>query len=150
MITSSQLNQFFSSDKIALYGLSRSGKGFSNSVMNELKKKDIECFGINPNGGEVNGETIYRNYSELPQSANAAVILVPKEKSIEAVKDAVDSGVKNIWLQQGSESKESIKYCEENSVNCIYGECILMYAEPVESIHKFHKWIWKIIGKVPA
>lgn len=150
MITTSQLNQFFNTDKIAIYGLSRSGKGFSNTVMKELTKKDFKCFGINPNGGEVDGTKIYKNAGEITEVLDSSIMIVPKGNSFDAVKDAVASGVKSVWLQQGSETKEAIKYCEENNVNCIYDECILMYAEPVESIHKFHKWIWKLIGKVPA
>jgi hypothetical protein len=28
-------------------------------------------------------------------------------------------------------------------------ECILMFAEPVKSIHGIHRWIWKVLGKLP-
>jgi predicted CoA-binding protein len=52
-------------------------------------------------------------------------------------------------MQQGSESEKAINYCNENGIDVIHGECILMFAEPVESIHKFHKWLWKIFGKLP-
>ena len=58
-------------------------------------------------------------------------------------------GVKNIWMQQGSESENAIEFCNKNEINVIHGECILMFAEPVKSIHSFHRWVNKLIGKYP-
>jgi len=59
-------------------------------------------------------------------------------------------GIKSVWFQQGSSSDEAIKFCEEKGMSVVSGECIFMFAEPVDSIHKFHRWIWKIFGKLPA
>lgn len=52
-------------------------------------------------------------------------------------------------MQQGSESKNAIDLCVKNGINVIAGECIMMYAEPVKSIHSFHRWINKLVGRYP-
>jgi predicted CoA-binding protein len=65
------------------------------------------------------------------------------------VKEAREKGIKSVWFQQGSSSKEAVKFCVENDMSVVDGECILMFTEPVESIHKIHRWIWKIFGKLP-
>ena len=76
-------------------------------------------------------------------------MLFSKSQTEMVVKEANEIGVKNVWMQQGSESDEAIKYCKENGINEIHKECILMFADPVNSIHGFHRWIWKVIGKLP-
>jgi len=52
-------------------------------------------------------------------------------------------------MQQGSESDEAINYCNENEIDCVSNECILMFAEPAGFIHRLHRWIWGIAGKLP-
>lgn len=52
-------------------------------------------------------------------------------------------------MQQGSESQAAIDFCKENKIDYVSGECIMMFSEPVQSIHRFHRGIWKLIGKYP-
>jgi predicted CoA-binding protein len=52
-------------------------------------------------------------------------------------------------MQQGSESRNAIKFCEENGISAVHNECIMMFVEPVKSIHSFHRWINKLVGKYP-
>jgi uncharacterized protein len=63
------------------------------------------------------------------------------------VQEAVDAGIKNIWLQQGAQSAESIALAKKLGVTPVDGKCVLMYAEPVKSIHSFHRFIAKLIGQ---
>ena len=81
---------------------------------------------------------------------DAVINVVSPAQTVEIVKEANQIGVKNIWMQQGSESDEAINFCRENGINEVHKECILMYAEPVGSIHKVHKWVWKVFGKSPV
>jgi len=54
-----------------------------------------------------------------------------------------------VLLQQGAQSDSAIQFCKDNGMNIVHNECIMMFAEPVGSFHKFHRWVWKIIGKLP-
>ena len=38
---------------------------------------------------------------------------------------------------------------KQMELNEIHKECILMFADPVNSIHGVHKWLWKVFGKLP-
>jgi hypothetical protein len=48
-----------------------------------------------------------------------------------------------------SETAESIEYALSNKTNLVTGQCILMFAEPVEGIHKFHRNLKKWFGRMP-
>jgi hypothetical protein len=29
------------------------------------------------------------------------------------------------------------------------GECVLMFAEPAAFYHRLHRWVWKLLGRLP-
>lgn len=149
MTTKENITQFFTCKNFAVVGVSRSKGKFANTVYKELKKKDFNLYGVNPNLESIEGDKCYNRLFELKGKIDAVINVVKPNQTENIVKEAHEIGIKNIWLQQGSESDEVIKFCKENGINVIYKECILMFAEPVKSIHGVHKWIWKVLGKLP-
>lgn len=149
MVKREVVNEFLSCSKIAVAGVSRTGKKFGNSAVRELRKKGYSVLPVNPNANEIEGEKCFSNLNQLPEKVDAALVVVPPDESMKVVKDAVSAGIKNIWLQQGSESTEAINYCNDNGVKIVYGQCILMFAEPAEFFHKAHRWVKGFTGKLP-
>ena len=39
--------------------------------------------------------------------------------------------------------------CKDLGLNVVSGECVFMFAEPMESFHKFHRFFYKLFGKMP-
>lgn len=150
MTKSESIKEIIAQRDVAIAGVSRRGKNIGNSLFAELKKKEYNVYQVNPNTDEINGEKCYRNFEELPQEVSTVILTVKPEVSENVVKEAYRKGIKNVWMQLGSESDEAITFCENNNINVVYKECFFMFAEPVESIHKFHRWIWKILGKLPS
>ena len=149
MVTKEKIAEFLSQKSIAVVGVSRSGKKFGNSVLKELKQKGYKTFPVNPNASEIDGEECYSLVSKIKEKVGAAIIVIPSKESEKVVRDAVASGVKNIWLQQGSETEETINFCIQNDINVVYGECILMFTEPAAFFHKAHRWVNGLFGKLP-
>ena len=149
MTAKSSVDAFLAQRKIAVAGVSRSGKKFGNTIFKELKSKGYSVYGVNPNCGAIDGEPLYKGFEELPEPVGGAVIVVKPRETEKTVKLAVEAGIKNIWIQQGAESDQAIDYCRTHNVNVVYGECIMMFAEPLAFFHKLHRWIWKMLGKYP-
>jgi predicted CoA-binding protein len=149
MTTQSSVETFLEAKNIAVVGVSRKKSKFGNVIYRELKKKGINTFGVNPNLENIEGDKCFSNLKVLQGKVNAVVGVVSPSQTLEVVKEANKIGVKNFWMQQGSESKEAIKFCIDNGINVIHNQCILMFAEPVKSIHSFHRWVWKVLGKLP-
>lgn len=149
MTKQTAVREFLSQKNIAIYGVSLSGKKFGNSILRELTKKGYQVYGINPkakNGGE---RQIYPNLGSLPGPVSGIVTVVPPTQTEQVIKEATKSGIKQVWMQQGSESEIAIQFSKEQGINVIAGECILMFAEPVGLMHKLHGWMWKLLGKYP-
>lgn len=143
------VEEFLSHKDIAVIGVSSKGKGFGVTVYNHLKKAGYKVVGINKNGGKIGQDVLYKNLYEIPVKVDAVVTVIPPVETEKIVNDLIKLSIKQIWMQQGSESENAIKYCVDNGINVIAGECIMMFAEPVESIHSFHRWLNKLFGKYP-
>ncbi|MBU0475377.1 MAG: CoA-binding protein [Bacteroidetes bacterium] len=138
-----------SKKNLAVVGVSRNKNKFGTVIYNELKKKGYNVFAVNPSTTEIGGDKCYQSIKELKDEIEAVVIVVPGIQTEIIVEEANEIGIKHIWMQQGSESDKAIIYCKKNGIEVIHNECILMFANPVKSIHSVHKWIWKILGKLP-
>ncbi len=149
MISRKSIEEFVATKRIAVVGVSKNKAKFGNIVYNELKKKNYSVFAVNKMLDEIEGEKCYKNLDELKTRIDAVVCVVPPKQTEQIVKEANAIEIKHIWMQQGSESNSAIEYCKQHGINVIYKECLLMFLEPVKSIHRFHKWLWKILGKLP-
>jgi len=149
MSSKTEVENFVSQKKIAVIGASRNKNKFGFMACKELNKKGYELFPVNPHAENIDGLKCFSDIEEIPVQIDAALLVVPPAISEEMVKKVAAKGIKNVWLQQGAESDSAINFCRQNNINVVHGECIIMFAEPVASFHKFHRWIWKILGKLP-
>jgi uncharacterized protein len=147
--TKASIKAFLESRKIAIAGVSRDEKKFGYAVMTQFKKMGIEPYLVHPEANIMHGEMCYHNVSLLPDDVNALLIITPKTSTLGVVEDAVKKGIKNIWIQQMSETPESIQLAVDNNLNLVIKQCIFMFADPVESVHKFHRNIKKFFGLLP-
>ncbi|RPI75884.1 MAG: CoA-binding protein [Ignavibacteriales bacterium] len=149
-MTSKKLVEDFLSQKdIAVVGVSATKKKFGYIIFTELKAKGYNVYPVNPKTDNIDGERCYPDLISLRGEIQATILVVPPAAAKEVVKDAVSAGIKKIWMQQGSESNEAIQYCKENGIDVIDNECILMFAQPSGFIHRAHKWVWGLAGKLP-
>lgn len=144
-----RIDSFFAQDSFAVMGVSRNGTKFGNMAHKELKEKGLTVYQINPNADEIAGEPCYRSLAAVPERVGAVIISVSPEKSLDAVKEAHAAGVRHIWIQQGAESDEAVSFAAEHQMEVISRRCVMMFAEPVESVHAFHRFLSKLFGRYP-
>ena len=143
------IENFLSSKKLAIAGVSRDPKKFGHSVFTDLKKKGYEVFPINPAAEQIDGFDCFRSVNELPSDVRNLLIFTAKDKTLGILKEAVGKGINNIWIQQMSDTPEALEYAKDKPINLVAKQCIFMWTEPVSGVHKFHKTIKKIFGALP-
>lgn len=143
------IESFLSTKKIAIAGVSRNSKKFGYTVFKELTQKGFDVYPINPNTNSLGGTPCFQSISALPADIKNLLILTRKDQTTRLVREAVSNGISSIWIQQMSETPEAIRFAEDNKVNLISRQCILMWAEPVKSFHKFHRNVKKLFGMLP-
>jgi uncharacterized protein len=149
MNTRQEVRNFISQKTIAIVGMSRSPKSFGTYAAKELGSKGYRLFLVNPNANEIDGEKCYTSIAALPEKVGGALFLTAPESTATAVKEAVQAGVSNLWIQQGAESKEAADFCRDANLPAVSGHCILMFAEPVGSFHTMHRFLKSLFGGLP-
>lgn len=142
------IEKFLAPKKLAIAGVSANSKKFGYAIFKELRQKGYDICPINPKINELEGVKCYSSVADIPDDYEKLFIVTPKSSTDEILKQAIEKGIKHIWIQQTANTKESSVIAKENNIELIEKECIFMFAEPT-SIHKFHKNIWKIFGLLP-
>jgi len=143
------VEEFLFQKKIAVVGVSRKKTKFGNAIYKELKQKGYDVFPINSHITTFDRDACYPDLLSLPEKVDAVIINVPPAQAEKVVREAKEAGINKVWLQQGSQSDAAVKFCEENGIDCVSNECILMFAQPSAFMHRAHKWVWGVLGKLP-
>jgi hypothetical protein len=144
------IQQFVSGKTMAVVGVSAGGKGFGSFAYGELKKRGFRLLPVHPTAPAIQGDRCWPRLSDLPKPVERVLVVVKPERAVDVVRDAAEAGIGHVWLQQGAESPSAVELARERGLTVVQGQCILMFAEPVGSFHKVHRWIWKVLGKIPS
>jgi hypothetical protein len=144
----STIREFLEPSKFAFVGLSRDPKKFSRTAFKELSAKGFEMLPINPNMDDVDGIKCYHDFSELPQGVDRALFMTPKANTAAAIDLALTHGIRYIWIQQGSESKEAVEAAKQGGAKLVHSACIMMHTNP-SGVHRFHRFLSKVFGTFP-
>ena len=149
MNTKSDVADFLAQRSLAVVGVSRSGKKFGNTAYRVLKAKGYQLFPVHPEAEVLEGDRCYPDFGALPEKVGGVLAVVPPVETERVVQEMATARIPRIWMQQGAESENAIWLCEEHGISVVAGECILMFAEPTGFGHKLHRWIWRLLGKLP-
>ena len=140
------IDDFISLKRIAVVGMSRSGKKYGNYASKELKLKGYEIYPVHPEAQEIDGLQCYPDLKCLSGKIDGLWISIPPQKVNAVLEEAAEIGLKNIWLQQGAWSADVQQTIDRLKLPVVSKKCILMYAQPVHSFHKFHRTIKSVFG----
>jgi predicted CoA-binding protein len=111
----------------AVVGASQDPRKFGNRVFHSLNGAGYTVYPVNPKGGELDGQTVYRSLDELPEQPEVIDTVVPPQVTEQVVKEAHKLGLTRIWMQPGSESEAAIAYCREHDMEVVYKACAMVW-----------------------
>jgi len=144
MVSRAAINEFMAQKKLALMRASRKTPVAGFSIDKELYNRGYSVQVV-----YLDEENPGSRLSELKDQVGGVIIAVPAVQSEKAVRHAIEAKIPRVWLQTDSESDAAIKLCNDNGISVVHGQCLMMFAEPVRSVHAFHRWIAGLFGKVP-
>jgi len=143
----SSVDSFLAEKKLAIAGVSRSGKKFGNSLLRELQSKGYELYPIHPSANEIDGVSCYHDVKSLPCKVGGLIVVLHPSETEKIVAEAAEAGINKIWLQNGAESDTAIEFCQSKNIDVVHHKCVLMFAQPSGFFHKAHRWIWNLSSK---
>ncbi len=142
-----KVSDFLGAKRLAVVGVSRSPQKFGTAIYNELKARGLDVVGVNPSMETISGDKCYPNLAALAGQVDGVVISLHPQKAAMVLREAAAAGINRVWLQQGSQSRETEIAASEAGIDPVTGKCILMYAGEVKSIHAFHRFFAKLFGQ---
>ncbi len=112
---------------VAIVGASRNPNKWGYKVFKILLEKypDLKAYPVNPNADAILGVKAFPNLKSLPEKPDMVITVVPPKITEKVVVEAVDLGVKLIWMQPGSESDKAIRYAQDHGVRVLHGVCFI-------------------------
>jgi len=122
------IEKFFNSNAFAVIGASTNRNKFGNKVLRCYIQNNKTVYAVNPNEAVIEGVKCYPSLSDLPDEVESISIITPPSTTEKIVDQAIEKGIKNIWMQPGADSLIAVKNCESHHINVIAGgPCILVY-----------------------
>ena len=141
---------FFASPAFAVIGVSANRKKFGNVVYRSMKERGLTVFPVHPSLTTVEGDACYRAVRDLPDNVKSVITVVQPAVTEQVVEECADKGIRSVWMQQGSQSDSAISAATSHGMSVVPDECVMMYLEPVKSVHAFHRWVTRLVGKYAA
>jgi predicted CoA-binding protein len=141
MATQALIDEFLGHKKLALMRLSPTAPVAGGRIDDELKPMGYDITVV-----YLDESVTEPRLTNLAEPVEGVIVAVPKKYAEKAVQEAVDAKIPRVWIQNGCQSQAAIELCEANGVPVVHGACVMMYAQPVKSVHAFHRWLWKAFG----
>lgn len=75
---------------------------YGTRIFRDLLAYGYNVYAVNPKGGELSGNTVYKTLADLPEKPYGAILVVPPAALDGAVEQCMKAGVKEIWFQPGA------------------------------------------------
>jgi predicted CoA-binding protein len=127
MISQEQIETFLAGKRFAVVGASQDPTKYGNKVLRVYQQNKRDVVPVNPKADDVEGLKSYADLASIPGQIDGVSIITPPAVTERVVQDAIQRGIKNIWMQPGAESSAAIRTGEEGGANVIArGPCILV------------------------
>lgn len=110
----------------AVVGVSHDPEKYGNRIFRDLRAAGYKVYGVNPKGGKVDGEPLYRSVADLPEMPAVFDLVVPPSVTEQVVREIHRLGGKRVWMQPGAESEGAIAYCREHGLDVVFGTCAMV------------------------
>jgi predicted CoA-binding protein len=94
---------------IAVIGVSDDASKYGHKIFRDLLNAGYPVKGVNPKGGFILGNNIYKSLSEIEKKPDLVITVVHPQVTEKVVEECNALGVKHVWMQPGSDSDEAVR-----------------------------------------
>ncbi|WP_146393925.1 CoA-binding protein [Allorhodopirellula solitaria] len=122
-----EIQTFLSAKSYAVAGASARTHKYGYKVFQALLASGRETYPLNPVTEEIEGHKAFPKIADLPVVPESLSIITPPQVTRKVIAEAIEAGVKNIWMQPGAEDEQGSQAAREAGINVIDdGSCVLV------------------------
>jgi len=110
----------------AVVGVSQDREKFGNKIYRDLRDAGYTVYALHPKLTEVEGDPCYAKLADLPALPDVVNVVVPPQAALGVVAECAALGIKNLWLQPGSESEAVIEAAYDAGLTLVHNACIMI------------------------
>ena len=112
---------------IALIGASNDRSKYGNKIYRDLRNKGYNVTPINPKEEKIEGDRAYSSIEEMKELPDIANFVVPPPVAMKIAQNITNLGIKHLWFQPGSESKELENWLRNtDGIEYLINACIMV------------------------
>ena len=110
---------------IAVVGASMHDHKPSHFVPRYLQEQGYRIVPVNPRGGEIFGEAVYRRLEDVDVPFDVVEVFRPPDEAETVARSAVACGARVLWFQLGTHTDEAVRLAEEAGVTVVVDHCMM-------------------------
>ena len=122
-----QIDAFLGSEAFAVVGASENPAKYGHKCYRCYLQAGRRAYPINPSASTILGNPAYPDLASLPERVEAISVITPPPVTERVVEEAIQAGVRHVWMQPGAESDAAVRRAQEAGLNVIAGgPCLLV------------------------
>ena len=109
---------------IAVIGASADASKAAHKIPRYLQSQGYRILPVNPRGGELFGEHVFRSLTEIDVPVDVVEVFRPAQEAPEIARQAVAIGAKVLWLQLGIVSEDARRIAEAAGLTVVMDRCM--------------------------
>ena len=154
MVSLDRIQDFLAQKRFAFAGVSRQPKDFSRALFREFRARGYDLVPVHPAADAIDGIPCFRTVQEIDPRVDSVLLMTPPGVTDVLVRECAQAGIKRVWLYRGgglgAGSPGAVKFCEDNGIAVIPGECPFMFFPETGWMHRVHGFVRKIAGTYPV
>ena len=110
---------------IAVVGASMHDHKPSHFVPRYLQEQGYRIVPVNPRGGEIFGEAVYRRLEDVDVPFDVVEVFRPPHEAEAVARSAVACGARVLWFQLGTHTDEAVRLAEQAGVTVVVDHCMM-------------------------
>ncbi|MGE5308215.1 MAG: CoA-binding protein [Deltaproteobacteria bacterium] len=112
--------------EIAVVGVSSNREKYGYQIFSDLLNAGFRVQGVNPRLPDLLGRKIYPSLRDLPVKPDMVITVVPPDVTGSVTDQAIELGIKELWMQPGSESEAAVRKAREHGITVTYNACFMV------------------------
>lgn len=151
--TLEMIQDFLSAKRIAMVGISRNPKDFSDRLFEEFCRQGYDMVPVNPSAQELHARKCFPRLQAIDPPVEAVLLMTPPAVTEAVIGDCIEAHIRRVWMyragSQGAVSEAAVQKCLEAGIRVVPGECPFMFLRDVGVFHRFHGFVRKVTGRYP-
>lgn len=104
----------------AVFGVSLTDPSkYGTRIFKDMLAAGYKVYAINPKGGQLFDQPVYKNLSQIPEQVFGAIFVLPAAALDEAVTQCIQGGVKEIYFQPGARDPNAYQKAVQAGIDAI-------------------------------